>query len=1032
MCNTINFFILISLLFGSCNSLHGQNFLQPSEVQGEPLGVNQGLSQGMINCIYQDKEGYMWVCTKDGLNRYDGYHITTFRKNPNDTYSLPDNYVNAIVEDDKGNFWVGTNSKGLFIFNKHTERFYPVQIINNKNENSCIREIRYARGKLFLKTWMDALILDISEAGFNNTDISGSKVRQIFSYNQLQPSKQHKMDINVYAIHSWSWMPDNTVWINFPDSVFYFKPVPDFSRWSVTGFTPASLGIAESANGGVSIFPVPGEPANMIIAYKNKIVHYNIDSRKAGNSKTIPDRNASIFNKYFLLNDSSICSFTETLVYLYQLKSGKITVFERNKSFPKGAIISYFSDANGIQWYGSSGFGIIKIDPRKSFFKSFKGALRANDLWNLPSAYMPAIAQQLRGPYGFNQITLDKQGIYWAYLKTSSFTNSSLLSNNTHTGTTSVHPGLPDNHTGQTNIYNDSQDRLWIYYQDWLNKNHIARMDKNTGTMLQSYSIPEDIESPEPYVSQFYLDQQGIMWLATINGLYAFNEKSNEWRHWKNNPGNNSSLSADGLLTLCPDPAEPEKFLWIGTEGAGLNRFNKLNGNCLHFYEKDGLPNDVVYYILADSLKNLWLSTNKGLSCFNPTQKIFRNFTDDDGLPGNEFNRISAMQLQNGELMFGGVDGFVILNPKEVLQKQQASPLVFTNISIINKPVNWKTDSSNLNAPIGYAKALTLKPGQNTFSISFATLEYRSNAKKMYKYKLEGFDKDWTNPSSKNEVTYTNLSPGHYTFYVMGANTDGVWNEKPISMKIIVLPYWYQTILFKVSILLLLSLVLYAFYRYRLKQALKLEKLRNRIARDLHDEIGSTLRSISIYATSAQKVAAGNLKAENILSKINAGTSEMMEAISDIVWAVNTGSGHFDDLANRLRSFAVQITEAKNIELHFTDNKDIPDMPLDMEQRKNIYLICKEAISNAVKYSNCTLLAVQISKKQNQLYIHIQDNGKGFAVSNPEAAISGHSFGGNGIKNMNSRADEIDSHFEIISTIGKGTNVILEIPLKKS
>jgi len=1013
-----------------CLSLPAQNILQPSTVQGEMFGVKQGLSQGMVNCIYQDKEGFMWICTKDGLNRYDGYNIITYRNVSNEAYSLPDNYCNALVEDDKGNFWVGTNTKGLFVFNKQTERFYPVKIINSNRDNWCIREIKYAKGKLFLKTWTDALILDISEADFNNANAAAAKAKLLFSYNQSQPSKRYKIDSNVYLNHSWSWMPDNTLWVSFPDSIFYFKPTPDFSKWSVAAFTPESMGIDEYANGLVSFFPIPGKPANTVIAYKNKIVHFNTDSRTIASLKILPDKNIPVVNNYFLLTDSSICSFTDSLVYIYQLKSGKILVSEKNKNLPNGTIISLFTDASGIQWYGSAGFGIIKIDPRKKLFKSFKGAHKANDLWNLPPVYMPTIAQQFRGPYGFNQITLDKQGVYWAYLKTGSNTNNFLLSNNTHTGTTSIYPGLPGNHIVNSNIYTDQQDRLWIYYLDRSNKNYIARMDKNTGAILKSYNIPDDIESPEPYVSQFYLDNNGIMWLATINGLYAFNENNQTWKHWKNIPENNKSISADGVLTVCPDPTQPDKYLWIGTEGAGFNRFDMSTGNCIRYDEKDGLPNNVTYCILSDSLNNLWISTNKGLSCFNTVQKTFRNFTDDDGLPGNEFNRTSAMQLQNGELMFGGVDGFVIFNPKEVLKKQPAAPIVFTGISIFNKPINWKTDASNLDAPVGYAKKLTLKPGQNIFSISFATLEFRSNAKKMYKYKLAGFDKDWTSPTSKNEVTYTNLSPGIYTFYVMGANTDGVWNEKPISMQINVLPYWYQTILFKIVVFSLLAFALYWFYHYRLKQELKLEKLRNRIARDLHDEIGSTLSSISIYAESAKKITTGNQKVEGILSRINAGTSEMMEAMSDIVWAVNTSNDHFDNLANRMRSFAVQVTEAKNIELHFTDNKDIPDIALGMEQRKNIYLICKEAISNAVKYANCTLLEVSIYMEHYKLVVKIQDNGKGFSLNNPESSITGHSFGGNGIKNMNARADEINASLKIITEPGNGTIVLLGMPIK--
>lgn len=1029
--------LLISccLLTGSNSFLFAQNILQPSPVKGELLGVKQGLSQGMINCIYQDKEGYLWISTKDGLNRYDGYNIITYRNNPNDPYSLPDNYCNATVEDDKGNFWVGTNTRGLFLFDKTTERFYPVAAINSHKENLCIREIKYANGKLYIKTWADAMIADISQVDIkHDRSTAGVRAKIIFSYNQVQPNIRYRVNTSIFSIDACNWMPDDSFWINFSDSIFYVKPNTDLSKYSITSFSHTSMGITGNDHQLVCFFSVPGEPESMVIAWSNKVIHVNTISKQVIYTKTFPVINTEFIRPYRQINDGSICTFTDSFAYSYHPATKKAEIIPViQNDLPEGCAINLFIDANGLQWYGTNGYGLIKKDSRKLNFKSFTNTVNTAIFWQLPTVAMPQIPEPLRQKYEFNRVALDKKGIYWAFLANNWTQLNYLFSGNTANGKVTQHMGLADNHLRQTNIYNDPADRLWVYYQDLAKKNWIARMDKSTGTMLATYNIPEDIDAPNPYVSQFYFDEKGLMWLTTINGLYSFNETTKAWKHWKNIPGNNNSLSSDKLLSICPDPASPQKYLWIGTEGAGFNRFEISTGTWLRFDEKDGLPNNVAYCILSDSLNNLWISTNKGLSCFNPAQKTFRNFTDDDGLPGNEFNRNTCRRLQNGELMFGGVDGFVIFNPKEVLQKQPAAPLVFTGITVLNKPINWKTDSSNnLQAPVGYAKTLTLQPGQNIFSISFATLEFRNNEKKMYRYKLDGFDNDWTSPNSKNEVTYTNLSPGTYTFMVMGANTDGVWNEKPIGMKIIVLPFWYQTWWFKILMLLLFVAGLYAFYRYRVQQALKLEKLRNRIARDLHDEIGSTLSSVSIYAESAKKVTAGNQKAEGILSKINAGTSEMMEAMSDIVWAVNTGSDHFDGLANRMRSFSVQVTETKNIDLHFTDNKEIPDIALDMEQRKNIYLICKEAISNAVKYSNCNLLEVLISKEQHRLHIHIRDNGRGFALNNPATTISEHSFGGNGIKNMKSRASEINSIFELVTQPGKGTSIKLIVPLKKS
>nr|MBP6796410.1 hypothetical protein [Saprospiraceae bacterium] len=793
-------------------------------------------------------------------------------------------------------------------------------------------------------------------------------------------------------------------------------------------------GIDKNSNGQVFFFPLAGSSDSMIIACENTISLYNNQKNIVYYKNSFSEIQKSPFIKYYKLNDGSIYCIIDNNAYIFDASEKTVEVVSNiHPQSAFGQIINMFIDANGIQWFGSNGSGILKRDPQKKRFKSYKFPHPNSAIISLTLPLKNPFLERLQMLGGFGNLILDNDGIYRAILKKSKskLNPVTLYAHDPKSNSTTQLADIPFTHIYPF-IYNDSKNRIWLYYHDSLKKNYIAQFNKVNNAVVAAYEIPETIESPEPYISQFYLDNKGIMWLATINGLYAFDEKNKAWKHWKNKPKNIKSISADGVLSICPDPMEPEKYLWIGTEGGGINRFEKATGDCIRYDENNGLPNDVTYCILSDSLNNLWISTNKGLSCFNPLEKKFINYTSDDGLPSDEFNRYTAMYMRNEELMFGGVNGYVIFNPKEVLKRQPAAPLVFTSISVLNKTINWPNNHKNVDAPVGYCKKLTLLPGQNIFSISFATLEYRNNQKKMYKYRLDGFDDDWSVPSSKNEVTYTNLNPGHYTFYVKGANTDGVWNDDAIRLSIVVQPFWYQTLMFKFLSLSFLVYLLYVFYRYRLKQGLKIEKLRNRIARDLHDEIGSTLSSISIYAAAAKKVSAGNEKAVNILSKINTGTSEMMEAMSDIVWAVNTGSGHFYDLVNRVRSFAVQVTEAKNIELHFTDNNDLPEISLNMEQRKNIYLICKEAVSNAAKYSGCTLLEVLIRTENRKLHILIRDNGVGFDSSRFESDPTGHSLGGNGIKNMRHRAAEIDAKLTLYSNLGDGTSIELIAPCKIS
>lgn len=1023
----LKFILSLSFIVQIYLSLNGQNLLQPFPIPFEELGVKQGLSQGMINCIMQDKEGYIWIATKNGLNRYDGYNIITYHNNSNDSYSLPDNYCITIAEDDKGYLWIGTFSKGLFLFDKTTEKFYGVGAINSNKENLYIVDLKFASGKLFIKTWTNGFILDI-----HNIDIlknSIINVEEIFNYNNNQPNKKFKLGHSDYSI--WSMISQNEHIVSFRDSIFHLKTSKDFKKCTIQAHSPHFYGLSEKTNGEIFFFPIPDEPDNLLIAYNNTIIHFNNNSNKVLYKKFLTDRKAYHNRKYFKLDDNRICKLIDSFAYIYHIKTKKIERIDiKSLTVSYGALVKLFTDNNDIQWFGCNGCGIIKRDPRKKWFKSFK-YVNPNDVFSkISQDQIPRFSPKLNVPQEFNCIVLDKEKVYWALIR-KSYSNykKDLYSFDTKSQNLILKSKLSYASTEFSGIYVDRLNRLWIHFQNQQKKYKIGILNKKNGELLASYTIPESIESPESFVSQLYFDNQDVMWLATINGLYALDEKNQSWRHWKNIPRNMKSLSTNGILSICSDPYQPNDFLWIGTEGGGINKFDKVSGECNHYTTKDGLPNNVAYCILQDSLKNLWISTNNGLSCFNPSQKYFRNFSEEDGLPGNEFNRNTAMEMQSGELMFGGINGFVIFNPNEILRQQPAAPIVFTSIHISNKPVDWTRDSMTLSSPLGYAKTITLQPGQNIFSIGFATLEYRSNAKKMYKYMLDGFDKDWTTPSNKNEVTYTNLSPGTYTFKVMGANTDGIWNEKPISMEIIVLPFWYQTWWFKMMLLMAISSFVYLLYRYRLQQGLKIEKLRNRIARDLHDEIGSSLSSISLYAESAKLVTKGNDKADQILSKIDINTTEMMEAMSDIVWAVNSSDNSISDLVNRLRSFAVMVTEAKNIKLIFPDNKDIPKVLLNMEQRKNIYLICKEAVSNAVKYSQCTVLEVGLNINNQHLHIIISDNGHGFEMNDSPINAIGHSMGGNGLKNMGSRAEEIGADLRIRSELRKGTHISIEIPI---
>ena len=272
-------------------------------------------------------------------------------------------------------------------------------------------------------------------------------------------------------------------------------------------------------------------------------------------------------------------------------------------------------------------------------------------------------------------------------------------------------------------------------------------------------------------------------------------------------------------MCICPDPLEPSEKLWIGTNGGGLNLFNTHTETFTHISEEDGLPDNVVYGILSDKKGNLWLSTNRGISKYNPISKQFINYDANDGLQSDEFNTGAYFKSKSGEMFFGGIDGFNYFYPEQVANKDADVNLVFTDFRLFNKSVSVRDSNSILKRVISETKEITLSYDQNVFSFEFALFDYYAPIKNRFAYKLEGFNEDWIQLGTRREVTFTGLGPGEYTLNVKGTNSDGIWSNKIASMKIIITPPFWET-WWAYSIYVLFALVLlYAIRRYELNRS---------------------------------------------------------------------------------------------------------------------------------------------------------------------------------------------------------------------
>jgi two-component sensor histidine kinase len=360
--------------------------------------------------------------------------------------------------------------------------------------------------------------------------------------------------------------------------------------------------------------------------------------------------------------------------------------------------------------------------------------------------------------------------------------------------------------------------------------------------------------------------------------------------------------------------------------------------------------------------------------------------------------------------------GFISFKPEELKDNDFIPPAYITNLKLFNNEVKPGSKDSLLKKSIEFTKTITLDYTQNDISFEFAALNYFHPEKNGYQYKLENYNDDWiTTDASRRFANYTNLNPGKYIFKVKASNNDGKWNNIPTEIEIIITPPFWQTWWFKTLIALAAAGIVYGIYRYRLKQVLRLQNIRNRIAADLHDDIGSTLNSISVYS----EVAKNDPEQRNIsLSMIGESSRKVIDAMSDIVWTINPDNDNFEKVILRMRSLAYNLLRAKNIEFTFKADESLNNLKLSLEKRRNFYLIFKETINNLIKYSQAKRVQISLNNHSNTITLVVRDDGIGFDATKK--------YNGNGLTNIRKRAKEMNAELNIESgeEIGTSTQLI--------
>jgi signal transduction histidine kinase len=445
-------------------------------------------------------------------------------------------------------------------------------------------------------------------------------------------------------------------------------------------------------------------------------------------------------------------------------------------------------------------------------------------------------------------------------------------------------------------------------------------------------------------------------------------------------------------------------------------KLNKQDFTYTLYDESNGLPNQYIYAVLPDSKGFLWLSSNKGILRFDPKTETCRQYGLTDGIWANEFNTGAWLKTTKGDIWFGNQDALNVFNPDSI-QDVKNSP----NIQITNLQVNdhdWQNGQN-----IGEITALTFPFSENTLSLSFAALEYSDPANNQLFYKLEGYDRDWVTcrKGALGFARYANLPAGTYFFKIKAISSDGIEAEIKHPLSIFIQKPWYQTMWFYGFMTLLISSILYALYKYRLNQVIKVERIRNSISADLHDDIGATLSNVNILTTLVRQRLPNDVDVLPLLKRIEEEISSSSESLDDIIWSVNPQNDSMERVLSRMRQFANEVFEAKGIEGRLDFDKNLTSLSLPMEKRRDFYLIYKEAVNNLAKYAQCKNAKINLTESEGKLILVIQDDGVGFDPLSIKQ--------GNGQKTMRQRADRLHAALLIESILGEGTRIELTMPL---
>lgn len=1035
--------------------------------QFEHLSLEDGLQDLNIGCFLQDQDGFIWIGTGNGICRYDGYSFDPIF--PSET-SLSPGPVSDIIQDQQGYLWITTKGGGVSRIHPRTRTIDRWQTNDGSglgnNYGSRLRET--AKGEILLAT----------DGGIFHSSGTGDSL----SWREIKiPGRSRKHVVDAYE-DRWG-----RIWFGTPRAGMGWFQQGDSSYTAISISTDAQF----MSDLVYDFFPVEYEAhtdiwvsgfggINLLQVDETGIRSLTSPISDLPTTSSFPKR-PKIF-QVFVESESSVwaAGYGDGLMHFNQTESGwqasrLLHSPELPGSLPTNDLYSVMMDRQGILWVGTEGFGISKLPIQ--FIRQRQTAFNTATL-------LEAQSEQIDGIYAFLETTEGDRWIGTGGAGLQVFDSSGIFVEkwNEHSS-----PALQLPHPIVTTILPENDSQLWIgtfgglalihtenksskHFRQQadhpgLASNHVFALCKTPGTLwvgtrgggLNRYDVDQDswqtyqsdpndsTSFPDNYVWKIISDGDSVLWICTDGGLVRMRLSDESFRVWTHAPNNPEGLSHRFLNAVFLDR---EERLWVGTAGGGVNLVvGNRHSEELSFQQfrvKDGFPSDYLYDILEDQSGRIWVSTTRGLVSFqagnSPDSSIYdlQRYDSSDGLQGDEFNAGAFYLSDDGYILAGGLKGYNRFHPDQIPQSAPGYQPVLTRVTVLGDLVPLQSSKKD-QLPFLHDQeipVLSLGPKDYQATIHFSSLNFLTPQKGGYFYQLEDVDPDWvftTDPF----VSYTTLPPGTHRFQVKVGNLQSEAFQRTLLI-FKVAPPWWRTIWAMIGWSLLAGGIAVGIARIRIRQKVRKiqtemairearaeerQNIRKETARDFHDELGNHFTRITLFAELISRKTENTEEIIPLTNKLSQNIQDVSRGMRDLIWMMDPDQDTMEGVFDRLVSFGHELFEYSEITFETVRPAfdSFPERGMDAEKRKHLLLLFHEAMNNCLKYSEASTAVFSAQITPDFFQISFSDNGKGFDPSTAET--------GNGLENMEKRAEEAGGKFTLDGNPGNGVRISVTLPL---